>query len=410
MRILYVNHYAGSPEHGMEYRPFYLSREWVGMGHSVRIVAADRSHIRSVVPNLYGKQCFDQEIDGIHYTWLKTRPYSGNGPARVLNMISFVTSLYRRAREIVREFRPDIVIASSTYPMDIWAAHRIARIAKAKLVFEVHDLWPLSPMELGGMSKWHPFIMLVQAAEDYAYRNSAVVVSMLPKVHEYMESRGLDLRRLAIVPNGISLDEWDAREPLTSKSALKVLSELRKAGHTIVGYAGTHGVANALDTLLDAAVMTKMDKKIVYVLVGMGPDKEALRARANAAGIVNVYFCDPVPKRQMPSLLEWFDIAFIGSHRQPLYRFGIAPNKLMDYMMSGRVVLQAIEAGNDPINDAGCGLTVEPDNPKAIVDGIYHLMALSDEQRVIMGKNGCEFVLREHTYPVLAKRFLEACT
>ena len=87
--------------------------------------------------------------------------------------------------------------------MDIWPAHRIAKLAKAKLVFEVHDLWPLSPMELGRISKWHPFIILTQAAEDYAYRHVDVVVSMLPKVREYMESRGMAASKLHIVPNGI---------------------------------------------------------------------------------------------------------------------------------------------------------------------------------------------------------------
>ena len=88
-------------------------------------------------------------------------------------------------------------------------------MARAKLVFEVHDLWPLSPIELSGMSPRHPFIVLCQKAEDDAYRDADVVVSMLPKVHAHMASRGLDLKKLHIVPNGIALDEWQGeRMPL----------------------------------------------------------------------------------------------------------------------------------------------------------------------------------------------------
>lgn len=190
MRILYINHYAGSPRHGMEYRPYYLAREWVRLGHVVQIVGSSQSHIRSRQPQLAGHHRLDETIDGIQYTWFETPQYVGNGIGRVRNMSSFVSRLYFESKRLAAEFRPDVVIASSTYPMDIWPAHRIAKLANAKLVFEIHDLWPLTPMELGGMSKWHPFIMLLQAAEDYAYRHADAVVSMLPKVRQYVESRG----------------------------------------------------------------------------------------------------------------------------------------------------------------------------------------------------------------------------
>ena len=153
MNILLINHYAGSPYHGMEFRTYYMAREWVRQGHKVTIVASSRSHIRAKAPMMGGKERMDEDIDGIHYTWFETPPYEGNGAKRVFNMASFVRRLFKEAGALVRETRPDVVIASSTYPMDIWPARRIARMAGAKLVFEVHDLWPLSPMELGGMSK-----------------------------------------------------------------------------------------------------------------------------------------------------------------------------------------------------------------------------------------------------------------
>lgn len=156
------------------------------MGHRVRIIAASQSHVRTHQPEMAGVR-IDEVIDGIEYTWLSTPKYAGNSVRRVLNMLTFVWRLWKTARELVQAVKPDVVIASSTYPMDIWPAHRIAKLANAKLVFEVHDLWPLSPMELGGMSRWHPFILLAQAAENYAYRHADVVISMLPKVREYME-------------------------------------------------------------------------------------------------------------------------------------------------------------------------------------------------------------------------------
>ena len=408
MNILLINHYAGSPVYGMEYRPYYLAREWIRLGHQVRIVASAQSHVRAKQPDLQEAGRLNEIIDGIQYTWFKTPTYAGNGIGRVRNMAAFVWRLFLEGRQLARSFKPDVVIASSTYPMDIWPAHRIAKLTNAKLVFEVHDLWPLSPMELGGMSRWHPFIMLLQAAENYAYRQADVVISMLPKVRAYMESHGMASHKLHIVPNGIDPDEWSAEGQPLPRIFVEKLTQLKLEGNAIVGYAGSHGVANALDSLLDVAKLMQQEK-IVFVLVGGGPDKALLQQRAQKEGMHNVLFVDPVLKEQIPALLQWFDVVYIGLQRQPLFRFGIAPNKLMDYMMSARPVLMAIDAGNDPVAEAGCGLTVQPENPQSVVEGVRRLMALSEEERKAMGQRGRAFMLDNHTYPVLARRFLEVC-
>lgn len=409
MNILLINHYAGSPRHGMAYRPYYLAREWLRLGHRVHILAADQSHIRARQPELAHRGRLDETIDGVDYSWYRTPAYAGNGVGRVRNMGAFVAALYRDARRVVRAFHPDVVIASSTYPMDIWPAHRMARLSGAKLLFEVHDLWPLSPMELGGMSKWHPFIMLVQRAEDYAYRHADSVVSMLPKVRDYMVSRGLMPEKLHYIPNGIDPGEWQADRPALPDDAAARLATLRARGHAIIGYAGTHGVSNALCNVLDAANLMR-EENVAFVLVGGGPAKTGLQERAQREGLANVHFLDPVEKRCIPSLLQCFDIAYIGWHRHPLYRFGIAPNKLMDYMMAERPVLHAVAAGNDPVHEAGCGVTVEPDDAPAVAHGIRSLLALTGDERQAMGQRGKAFVLEHLTYPVLGQRFLAACT
>lgn len=392
----------------MEYRPYYLAREWVRSGHHVQIVASAQSHIRAQQPQLACQYRLDETIDGIHYTWFATPTYSGNGIWRVRNMIAFVNRLYLEGKKLAQSFKPDVVIASSTYPLDIWPAYRIAQLAKAKLVFEVHDLWPLSPMELGGLSRWHPFIMLLQSAEDYAYRHADVVVSMLPKVRGYMESRGMAPNKLHIVPNGIDPAEWLADSPDLQDAAKKLLVNIKNRGLSIIGYAGTHGISNALDTFLNAAKLMQ-GEKVAFVLVGGGPDKAILLQQAQAENLQNIYFIDPVKKEQIPALLQWFDVAYIGWRRQPLYRFGIAPNKLMDYMMAARPVLHAVEAGNDPVGEAGCGLTIAPEDPQAVAQGIRDLLARSEGEREAMGQRGREFVLKNLTYPILGQRFLRAC-
>jgi len=407
MNILLINHYAGSVRHGMEYRPYYLAREWVRLGHRVHIVASSKSHIRSQAPQLAGTARLDERIDGIHYRWLATPPYRGNGAGRVRNMAAFVLRLRRDSAMLARTLRPDVVIASSTYPLDIWPAARIARLAGARLLFELHDLWPLSPMELGGYSRWHPFIMLLQAAEDFACRQADAIVSILPRVREHLEAHGMAPHKLHLVPNGVDPAEWQDERGDLPPALDAALDVLRMRGKFVVGYAGTHGLSNALGTLLEAAALLQ-DRPVAFVLVGSGPDKPALLQRALALGLDNLHFFDPVPKTMVPALLRRFDLAYIGWRRQPLYRFGISPNKLIDYMMAARPVLHAVEAGNDPVAEAGCGLTVAPEDPRAVADGVLTLLALGAERRAALGLRGRAYALANHTYPVLGQRFLTA--
>ncbi|MDN3920979.1 glycosyltransferase family 4 protein [Roseateles violae] len=402
MKILLINHYAGSPQHGMEYRPYYLAREWLRLGHQVLVLAASHSHVRTTQPDKLG-----ETIDGISYYWYPTPAYEGNGLGRVRNIWSFCRQVWNDADALASAFQPDVVIASSTYPMDIWVARRVARKAKAKLVYEVHDLWPLSPIELSGMSPRHPFALLCQKAENDAYRDADVVVSMLPKVQGHMAAHGLDLSKLHIVPNGIALDEWDGHGQALDPQIAAHIAAQRAAGRVVIGYAGSHGLPNALDVLLDAAKRLK-DAPVAIVMVGGGHEKQRLAERVRAEGIDNVTMFAAIPKLEIPALLERFDIAYIGWQRTPIYRFGIAPNKLMDYMMAGRAVLHSVEAGNDPVAEAGAGLTVAPEDAAAVAEGVRRLAALSAEERAAMGERGRRFVLANHTYPVLAQRFIDA--
>ncbi|MBN2746796.1 MAG: glycosyltransferase, partial [Bacteroidales bacterium] len=145
MNIMLINHYAGSPQMGMEYRPYYLAKEWISKGHKVVVIAADNAHVRKIQPIIFASFT-SESIDGIEYLWVKTPEYQGNGIARVKNMFSFVSQLNRKASFLSRKYRPDVVIASSTYPLDNYPAHKIAKLSGAIYMYEIHDLWPLSPM------------------------------------------------------------------------------------------------------------------------------------------------------------------------------------------------------------------------------------------------------------------------
>lgn len=402
MNILLINHYAGSPLYGMEYRPYYFARQWIKMGHKVTIIAASFSHLRATQPKCI-EEFSIEIIDDIKYVWVRTPKYWGNGIQRVINMLSFSWKLWIKILPIDK---PEIVIDSSTYPLTIYSSYKIARKYSSKLIFEVHDLWPLTPIELGNFSKYHPFILVLQHAEDFAYKHADKVISLLPKAKKYMISRGMFPNKFKYIPNGIDISSWRLSTLLPAKHT-QILNKFKQQNKFIVGYAGGHGKSNALEYLLKAAELLKNNSKIQFILVGQGPEKEKLQKIVEINDYQNVNFLPPISKSSVPKFLSMMDILYIGTYQHPLYRFGVGQNKLFDYMMSARPIIYAINAGNNPINDSKCGLTVPPENPQAITNAILYLYQLPLEKRKDMGKKGKIYVEKYHDYKKLAKTFLE---
>jgi glycosyltransferase involved in cell wall biosynthesis len=402
--LLLINHYAGSLCHGMEFRPYYLAREWVRQGHHVTIAAASHSHLRQQTPVFRGP-VYEETIDGIRYVWLKTPRYRGNGWKRAINIFAFVAQLFRWQKLLSGGAALDAVIASSTYPLDIYPARRIALRHQAKLIFEVHDLWPLTPVELGRMSPGHPFIRIMQRAEDYAYRHADRVACLLPKAGDYMVRRGMRPEKFACIPNGVDVTEWRSFQKPLDDDCRQRLRQLRRNAKFVIGYAGGMGLANALDDLIDAAVLLR-NAPVAFALVGQGPEKNHLQQRVTEHALKNVAILPCISKASVPAFLSEIDAAFLGWKRCSLYRFGISPNKLMDYMMAAKPVIHAIEAANDLVAETCCGISVAPEDPQQIAAAVTELMSSSRRDLQQMGERGRAYVERHHDYRELARRFI----
>lgn len=403
MHILILNHYAGFPSYGMEFRPYYLAQEWLKLGHQVTIVAANNSHIRRVNPEPQGN-IWEENVDGIRYIWLKSRPYAGNGVGRMLNMLDYIRGLYKNMKGLAA-LKPDVVVASSTYPLDNYPAYKLAKKTGAQFIYEVHDLWPLSPQKLGGYSKWHPFIVVMQIAENFAYKHVDKVVSILPCAEEHMKEHGLADGKFYHVPNGVYLPEVQNAEPL-SEEFVNQLPKDKK----IIGYCGTLGRANALHNLVEVARMVKdSNPDLFFAIVGKGPEKDNLNALITKYGLDNIRIYDAIPKPQVQSFLQLSSIIIITIiwSDSDLYKYGISPNKIFDYMYAGKPVLQSVRAGNDIPRDSGCGITCDT-KPEEIAAALKKMLTLPQAERDEMGKKGHDYVMQNHTYEVLAKRFLEA--
>lgn len=401
MNILLINHYAGSLKYGMEYRPFYLAREWVKQGHTVDIIAGTYSHVRTVNP--LNKDDWETEMDErIKYHFVKTRQYKGNGVNRALSMFDFVGKIRCKAKHLAKLLKPDVVISSSTYPLDTYAARKIAKAAKAKLIHEVHDMWPLTLTEIAGMSKLHPFIILMQMAENSAYKHSNAVVSLLPNAKEYMIEHGMKAENFYHVPNGIVVDDWNNKIPVPEPQ-YGILKKMHDDGKIVCVYFGSHTNTYGLKYFIDSSV--KLDKeKVNIVLIGDGMEKDNFKRQAEKYD--NVYLLDSIPKQAVPSMLEMIDIVYVGGTRSKMRKFGAAMNKVYDSMMAGKPIVYAVDIPNNDVNDYHCGVTVALESSEAIVEGIKYLIDLTEAERCELGENGHRAALEYYDYKVISNNFI----
>jgi glycosyltransferase involved in cell wall biosynthesis len=388
----------------MEYRPWMLSKEWQDKGYNVRVVASEFSHLRQV--KIHFEDDFHvQQIDShIEYQWVKTPRYKGNGIKRFINILCFVVKLCLNYRQVTKNFKPDVVIASSTYPIDIFPAFLIAKIFKAKLVHEVHDLWPLTLKELGGFKSWHPMIMLFQLAEDFSYRFSDRVVSMLPGAWDYMHKHGLSFERYVVVPNGVNVQKWDDTQKITEEMQ-NLITQKKNEGYFLVGYAGSIGVANALNFFVKALGELK-DEKIFAFIVGNGPELQDLLANCQKLGVVNIHFFEKISKKQIPDFLSMMDALYIGWQKKQIYNYGTNPNKILDYMMAKKPIIHSVTASNDWVQEAKAGISVPAEDYVSVSKAIKTLMDISEAERDAIGDCGRAFVEKNHAYYYLAEKFL----
>ncbi|ROV59357.1 glycosyltransferase WbuB [Vibrio ponticus] len=396
MNILLINHYAGSPEMGMEYRPFYMAKSLAEIGHSMFILGADHSHLRKIVP----KQGY-QTIEDVEYLWLKSKEYDGNGVGRVINIFSFLFEALRKASEIIAWSKPDVIVASSTYPLDNYLAHFLARKCGARVVYEVHDLWPLSPMEIGNISKWHPFMMLLQASENFAYKKSAQVISMLPNTLEHMLDHGLSREKFHYIPNGVYRPDSMIERELPFEHQ-ELLRDLKAKGRLIVGYAGGHAKSNALDNLIKAA---QLCPEVDFVLVGEGSEKVLLQSQSQE--VENIHFLPAIHKDAVPSFLACCDILTIVWLDSPLYRFGVSANKLFDYMLARKPVVQLLNSKHEPITLANAGYTASSFDE--YIECLKTTINMTEAERNLLGERAHRYVHEHHCYSKLAAKFIEVC-
>lgn len=401
MNILLINHYAGSPELGMEYRPFYMAQNWAKAGHKVTIIAADHSHLR--LKNPHPVEDFeDRKCDNFNFCWVKTPDYNHDTGGRGRNVFTFVSKLWKNCSMLAERYSPDVIIASSTYPFDSYPANRLAKLCGVPLIWEVHDLWPLTQTALYDYNPRNPLVLAIETAQRYAIRHSAHVVSIIPKGDEYLAQYGLDRSYYTHIPNGVSLSKKGKAPP---KSYTEAIAKAKEQGKFVVMYCGSVGGSNAINELVIAAPALR--DKAEIMIVGNGGYRVMLKRIVKENNLENVQLFDAIPPEQARELMKEADCLYLGASDSPLYAYGIGMNKLYDYMLAGRPILLAVDCADDPVARCGCGVSLGGCTPEKIVEGIERLRACPVEELAEMGRKGTEYVTGHHDYAKLADAFLE---
>jgi glycosyltransferase involved in cell wall biosynthesis len=378
-QVLVVNHFAvppGEPGGTRHVELFTRLDGWSALITAARINLSTRR----------------RQVDRLGFRFLPVTPYRSNGPARVVNWLSFGGGVVAMSVAAPR-IRPDLVYASSPHLFAALAGDWVARRYRVPFVLEVRDLWPQVLVDMGQVSQSSPVLRALTRLEEYLYGRADAIVVLAEGVRDALVRRGVDPRRLSVIPNGsdpASFDQRIDREGARRAAGFNRLTAL---------YAGAHGPANGLELLLDAAAKLS-DVGIDLVLVGDGVRRPALMREAQERRLDNVRFLPAVPKMEIPRLLLAADIGIHCLADVDLFRYGVSPNKVFDYMAAGLPVLT-----NSPgevtqlVEKADAGIVVQPLD---IESGLRAMVTAGPDALARWGTNGRAFVASHRSWPALA--------
>lgn len=405
-KIWIFNHYAITPDMSGGTRHYDLAKELVKYGYDVTIFASGFDHMTKRYVKITPEEKFRIEsYDKVKFVWIDTTPYYGNDFNRIKNMLSYAINIIRIAG---RFDRPDIIIGSSMHPFAVIAAWWLSKKFGARFFFEVRDLWPQTAIDMKALKPSSPIARLLCLWEKFMYKKAEKIIVLLPNAADYIVKKGISKDKIIWIPNGVDLSRYEDMN--YENIDIEILNVFDKYKYKFkVVYTGAHGPANGLDLVIDAAKLMeeKDDDSIQFLLIGDGPEKQNLIDMAKKFSLSNICFLDPVPKLYMPYVLKKADLLLHCLKPMDVFKHGISPNKMFDYLASGKPIIMSVNASNNIVEDAKAGISVKPGDPGELVKGILKFKNMSENERSAMGQNGYEYVKKYFSTAVLAEKMIK---
>lgn len=408
-KVWIFNHYAGKPSDTTSLRHYYMSKYLIESNYQTTVFASSVIHNSDINLISDRKDYIVSNGDGIPFVYISTRKYNGNGLSRILNMFDF----YRKLFKVTKHFeKPDIIIASSVHPLTMIAGIKIAKKMGIPCICEVRDLWPESFVAYGVINKQSILLKLLYKAEKWIYKKADNLLFTMEGGQDYIIEKkwdiehagSIDLKKVFHINNGIDLKSFYNNlenyhyqdKDIDNEESFKLV------------YTGSIRKANNIECLYKVAKILK-EKRILNVQIliwGDGDCKPELMQKVEKEKLKNIIFKEKVDKKYIPSILNRANLLFLEGMKSELFRFGVSPNKLFDYLAAGKPVLSVLDSNYDIILENNCGI-VTSSEPEAVYEGILHFMDMPKNEYECMCNNSKK-IAEEFDYKCLSEKLIQS--
>lgn len=349
-------------------RTFEHAREWANKGHKVTVITCAPNFPEGKVFEGYkNKWLSKQKIEGINVWRVKTYITANEGfIKRTIDFISFMLSslffgLFTR--------KVDVVIGTSPQFFTVITAWALAKFKRVPFVFELRDIWPASITAVGAMKgSW--IIKVLKKLELFLYSQADLIISVTHSFKLELENRGVSADKIKVVLNGVDLSKY---KPLPEKDK-GFAEEFQLQGKFVAGYVGTHGLAHALDSIIEAAELLKADDDVRIVFAGGGADRARLENLVKARDLPNVVMIPRQAKENMPKIWSLCDVSLVSLKDTPLFST-VIPSKIFESMAMKLPIIISVPEGESTqiIRTQKAGLVIPPENPNRLAEALLNI-------------------------------------
>ncbi len=401
MRLLFISKYAVNPNYGVPSRQFFLAKYFSRIEENQVLLVSSRSTMVPDIPSFWGlsktetfNTCANMILNG---------PVTGLGfnVKRLFSWLWFEFLILLKLPALFR-FKPDVIMVSSLSILSFLNGILLKYLTKSPLVVEIRDIYPQTLVEIGGYSKKHLAVRFLAWVERKGYTHADLIISTLPNAKSHVEAVMKKEPPFLWLPMGFDPELYQ-EESLSDKgsNALEVIRAEKEKFK--VGYSGTIGKANALDHLFEVAQKLHSENpSVVFLIIGDGPMREHYHTKYSK--LSNIRFLGHIPKKELPHLLREMDVLVNPWLNKPIYRFGISPNKWIDYMKAARPILAPYNGYPFMLNEHNIGWFIEAENTQVLADMVNKLSRMPLAELDAMGKNGAQYLQANLSYASLANK------
>ena len=375
MRILFLSDNFPPEGNAPATRLYEHAIRWVRGGHEVTVITcAPNFPEGKLFPGYRNAWRQVETVDGIRVVRVKTYITANEGfLKRTLDYLSFMPMAFAMA---LFEQRPDVVVATSPQFFCALAGWAVSVARRRPFVFELRDLWPASIVAVQAMRR-SVVIRALEWLEMFLYRRAVAIVAVTESFRRELIARGVDGKKIHVVVNGVDATQY---QPRPRSPALE--AQLGLHSKFVAGYLGTHGLAHALDKVVEAAALLSQREDIVFLFVGGGADRARVEAMVAERKLENVVMLARQPKEKMAEMWSLCDVALIPLRDAPVFKT-VIPSKIFECMGMGIPILMSLPEGEATgiVRAMDCGVCVPPENPAAMAVAIQRLADTPEEQQ-----------------------------